>query len=307
MPRSVIYERFGGPEILEIRETEQPQAGPGEVRVRVTAAALNPVDWKIASSAEVSEAFGGTLPSGFGNDFAGVIDQVGDGVEEFSVGDRVFGGARGRAVADYVTVTPGQDALRPTPEGVDDVVASTLLIAGNTADAAISTIGVGEGDVLLVGGAAGGVGVFVVQLAQQLGARVIGTASPASFEFLRGLGVEPVEYGEGLADRVRKLAPDGVTAATDLHGTEVIETALELGVPAERISTITVANPPPGVRATGGGGASPGALEKIAGLIRSGDLVVPIEATYPVEQVREAVERQSTGHVKGKIVITMAE
>lgn len=305
MTRKVIHQTFGGPEVLEVHEIEIPEVSEGKLRVRVVAAALNPVDWKVTSSEEIGKAFGVSLPAGFGNDFAGVIDEVGPGVEGFSVGDRVYGGARGHAVADYVVVEPGKDALAHTPEGIDHATASTLLIAGRTADAALDVIGIKDGDTVLIGGAAGGVGVFAVQLARHFGARVIGTASPASFEFLRSLGAEPVAYGDGLGERVREIAPDGITAATDLHGTEVMNTALELGVPAERISTITVASPPPGVRGTGGGGATPRALEKITDLILSGDLVVPIEATYAIEQVREAVVRQSKGHVKGKIVITL--
>ena len=306
MSRTVIYERFGGPEVLEVREIEEPHAEPGEVRVRITAAALNPVDWKMASSAEASKMFGGSLPSGFGNDFAGVVDEVGSGVDKFAVGDRVYGGVRSRAVADYVTVKPGANTVKPIPAGIDDATASTLLIAGNTASAAIHTIGVGKGDVVLVGGAAGGVGVFAVQIARHLGARVIGTASPKSFEFLQGLGVEPVAYGEGLVDRVRELAPAGITAAADLHGDEAANVAVELGVSPERISTIA-ASPPEGAKATGGGDAPAGSLDKIAELILAGALEVPIAATYPIEQIRDAVELQSGGHVKGKVVVTMTD
>lgn len=300
-----MHQAFGGPDVLEIHEVEVPEVSKGKLRVRVLAAALNPVDWKVTSSEEIGKAFGVSVPAGFGNDFAGVVDEVGPDVEGFTVGDRVYGGARGHAVADYVVVEPGKDALFHTPAGIDDNTASALLIAGRTADAALDTIGVGAGDTVLIGGAAGGVGVFAVQLARHFGARVIGTSSPTSFEFLQSLGAEPVAYGDGLADRVREIAPDGITAATDLHGTEVIDTALELGVPAERISTITVPNPPAGVRGTGGGDATPGALERITELILSGELVVPIEATFPIEQVRQAVVKQSAGHVKGKVVITM--
>jgi NADPH:quinone reductase-like Zn-dependent oxidoreductase len=197
----VVQEQFGGPEVLQVRDVAEPHAGPGEIRVRVAAAGLNPVDWKVAGSAEAAGRFGVTLPAGFGNDFAGVIDEVGDNVTGFATGDRVYGGARGRAVADYTVVRPGTDPLLHTPDGVDDATASTLVIAGRTADAVVAAIGVQAGDVVLIGGAAGGVGVFAVQLARRAGACVIGTASPAAFAFLRELGAEPVAYGDGLAAR----------------------------------------------------------------------------------------------------------
>ena len=133
MSRAVIYETFGGPEVLELREVPEPHAGPGEVRVRVAAAGLNPMDWGIASRPEVAARFGITVPSGFGYDFAGVVDEVGGGATGFAVGDRVYGGALGRAVADFVVVktsAEAADALFHTPDGISDEVASTLPVAG---------------------------------------------------------------------------------------------------------------------------------------------------------------------------------
>jgi NADPH:quinone reductase-like Zn-dependent oxidoreductase len=184
-------------------------------------------------------------------------------------------------------------------------VAATLPVAGLTAAAALETIGLRSGDTVLVGGAAGGVGVFAVQLARLAGATVIGTASQTTFGFLRQLGAEPVAYGPGLTDRVRTLAPGGVTAATDLFGTETAETALALGVAPERISTIAAGpNPPGGVRATGGSEAGPASLERITDAILTGKITVPIAATFPVEQIRDAVALQAGRHVHGKIVIT---
>jgi NADPH:quinone reductase-like Zn-dependent oxidoreductase len=307
MSRAVIQESFGGPDVLEVRDVAEPHAGPGEVRVRVSAAGLNPVDWKIAGSAEAAGRFGIKLPAGFGNDFAGEVDEVGEGVTGFAIGDRVYGGARAAAVADYAVVRPGTEEVLHTPIGVNDVTASTLQIAGRTADAAINVIGVSAGDTVLIGGAAGGVGVFAVQLARRVGARVIGTASEGAFDFLRALGVEPVAYGEGLADRVRELTRDGgVTAAADMVGTETARAALELGVSPDRIATIAAGGQEPaGVRATGGRDATPGALERITEAIAAGEFVVPIEATFPIEQARAAVELQRAGHVHGKVVITV--
>lgn len=306
MSRAVIQEQFGGPEVLQVRDVAEPHAGPGEVRVRVSAAGLNPVDWKLAGSAEAAGRFGVTLPAGFGNDFAGVVDEVGDGVTGFAAGDRVYGGARGRAVADYAVVRPGADPLLHTPDGVDDITASTLVIAGRTADAVVSAIGVRAGDIVLIGGAAGGVGVFAVQLARRAGARVIGTASQAAFGLLRELGAEPVTYGDGLAGRVRALVLQGVTAAADLIGDQTARAAVDLGVAPGRIATIAAASPPDGTRATGGRDATPGALERIATAIAAGEFVVPIAATFPIEQTRAAVELQRAGHVHGKVAITLS-
>jgi NADPH:quinone reductase-like Zn-dependent oxidoreductase len=310
MSRAVIYERFGGPEVLTLRDVPEPHAGAGEVRVRVSAAGLNPMDWGIASIPEAAATFGVTVPSGFGYDFAGVVDEAGAGADGFAVGDRVYGGAMARAAADFLVmkapVPPPPDALFHTPDGITDEVAATLPVAGLTAAAALQTIGLRSGDTVLVGGAAGGVGVFAVQLARLVGASVIGTASHDTFEFLRQLGAEPVAYGPGLADRVRALAPDGVTAATDLFGTETAQTALSLGVPAGRISTIAAGpNPPGGVRATWGSEAGPADLARITDAIRTGKITVPIAATFPIGEIRDAVALQAGRHVHGKIVVTL--
>ena len=303
MSRAVVYEKFGGPEVLELREVPEPHAGPGEVRVRVTAAGLNPMDWGLAARPEAAARFGITLPSGFGYDFAGVVDEVGPGVGNAAVGDRVHGGALGRAVADFVVVKTS-DALFATPDGLSDEVASTLPVAGSSAAAALAAVGLRDGDTLLVGGAAGGVGIFAVQLAKLAGATVVGTAAEGTFPFLRKLGAEPVTYGPGLAGRVRELGD--ITAAVDLFGTEAYDAALELGVPPERIATIAAGpNPPGGVRATGGADADPGALKQIADAIVAGGLTVPVAAVFPVERIRDAVALQAARHVHGKVVVTL--
>jgi NADPH:quinone reductase-like Zn-dependent oxidoreductase len=305
--RAVRLDSFGGPEVLNIRQVPAPQAGPGQIRVRVTAAGLNPMDWIMTADADTATRFGLSLPTGFGTDYAGVVDQAGDGVTRFARGDRVFGGALSRAVADFVVVDAAggiaADEAHQTPDGVDDRTAATLTIAGRTAAAALAVIGPAPGDTVLIGGAAGGVGVFAVQLARLAGARVIGTGSTASSDFLRGLGAEPVAYGDGLADRVRALAPDGVTAAIDLHGTETVHAARELGVPDARICTI--AAQVDGVSPANGANAVPGALEEIARLVAAGQLRVPIAASFPVEQIRPAAKLQAGRHVKGKVVIDL--
>ncbi|MEV6915229.1 NADP-dependent oxidoreductase [Amycolatopsis sp. NPDC051106] len=306
--RAVRFESFGGPEAFTIREVPVPRAGSGQIRVRVTAAGLNPMDWFMTSDAETAARFGLSLPCGFGTDYAGVVDQVGAGVTGFAVGDRVFGGALSRAVADHVvvdvagTIAVGGEA-HPTPDGVDDRTAATLAIAGCTAAAAVAVVAPGPGDTVLIGGAGGGVGVFAVQLARLAGARVIGTGSASSADALRALGAEPVTYGDGLVDRVRALAPDGVTAAMDLHATDTVEAARELGVPDERITTI--AGLVDGITPANGANAPQNAIEEIAGLVAAGRLRVPIAATFPVEKIREAVELQAGRHVHGKVVIDL--
>jgi NADPH:quinone reductase-like Zn-dependent oxidoreductase len=309
MSRAVIYEKFGGPEVLDVQDVPEPHAGPGEVRVRVAAVGLNPMDPAIAASPELAARFNITVPSGFAYDFAGVVDEVGDGASGFAIGERVYGGVMERAAADFIVVkTPfgAWEALFHTPEGLSDEVASTMAIAGGTASAALAAIELRPEDTVLIGGAAGGVGVFAVQLAKLAGATVIGTASQGTFPFLRKLGAEPVTYGAGLADRVRALAPGGITAAIDLFGTETVETALALGVAPERIATIAAGpTPPGGARAAWGGDAEPDALPRIANVIAAGQITIPIAARFPIEQIQEAAALQADRHVHGKIVVTL--
>jgi NADPH:quinone reductase-like Zn-dependent oxidoreductase len=305
--RAVQLDTFGGPEVLNVREVSTPQAGFGEIRVRVTAAGLNPMDWIMTADADTAARFGLSLPAGFGTDYAGVVDQVGDGVTGFAPGDRVFGDAVSRAIADFVVVDAAgglaAGEAHHTPDGVDDGTAATLAIAGCTAAAALAVLNPGPADTVLIGGAAGGVGVFAVQLARLAGARVIGTGSAASSDFLRSLGAEPVAYGDGLTERVRALARDGVTAAIDLYGTETVHAARELGVPDERICTI--AAQVDGVTPVNGANAATGTLEYVARLVAAGQLRVPIAASFPVEEIRAAVELQAGRHVHGKVVIDL--
>lgn len=306
MSRFASLSAVADPFTLEVIDREEPHAGPGQVRVRVRAAGLNPVDWKIAAYPGAAERFGVAVPGGFGNDFAGEVDEVGEGVTGFAVGDRVFGGSRGDATGEHTVLTVGAATIVPTPDGVDDITASTLVIGGRTAAATLAKTGVGAGDTVLIGGAAGGVGVFAVQLAVAAGATVIATASEENHEFLRDLGAIPTTYGDGLVARVRALAPDGVDAAIDLQGTSTAEAAIELGVAPERIATIAAGpTAPAGVVATGGTDAPEGALERIAADIAAGRLRVPIQATFPLERINDAVALLRTGHVRGKVVVTI--
>ncbi|MFF6853665.1 NADP-dependent oxidoreductase [Streptomyces antimycoticus] len=305
--RAVLLNSFGGPEVLALKDVPEPQAGDGQIRVRVSAAGLNPMDWFMTADAETAARFGLSLPCGFGTDYAGAVDQVGPGVSGYAVGDRVFGAALSRAVADHIVLDAdgniASGIAHHTPDGVDDRTAATLAIAGSTASAALDVLDLGPGDTVLVGGAGGGVGVFAVQLAGIAGARVIGTGSPSSAEYLRSLGAEPVAYGEGLADRVRDLGAGTVTAALDLHGTDTVHVARELEVPDDRICTI--AGQVDGVPAANGANAAPDALENIARLVAAGRLRVPLAATYPVGNIRTAVELQAARHVRGKVVIDL--
>jgi len=305
--RAVLLESFGGPENLVVRHVPAPQAGVGQIRVRVRAAGLNPMDWIMTSDAETAARFRLTLPTGYGTDFAGVVDQVGQGAAGYAVGDRVYGAAVSRALADYVVVDADGDIVtgvaHHTPDGVDDRTAATLAIAGSTAAAALAILELGPDDTVVVGGAGGGVGVFAVQLARIAGARVIGTGSPATATYLASLGAEPVAYGEGLAERIRALDGGPITAALDLHGTGTVDVARELGVPDDRICTIAAVVR--GVRAANGANAGAEALQNIARLVAAGRVRVPIAATFALDDIRAAVELQAGRHVRGKVVVDL--
>ncbi len=293
----------GGPELIEIIEAPIPEPAAGEVRVRVAAAGLNPIDWKIAAVPAIAQAFGVTVPGGYGNDFSGVVDAVGPGVDRPAIGTLVFGGARAHAVAEF-TVVPAA-SLTIAPEDLDLVTAATLPVAGTTASAVIDGLGLSPDDAVLIGGAAGGVGLLAVQLAVRTGATVIATASERNHGLLRELGATPVTYGPGLADRVRAAIQRPLTAATDLQGVDTARTAIELGVSPSRINAIAgmPEDLPAGVVRTGGGAASAGALDHLATLIAAGDVRVFIDEVYPLADTARAIEQLQQGHVRGKLVI----
>ncbi|HEY0260598.1 MAG TPA: NADP-dependent oxidoreductase [Lacisediminihabitans sp.] len=305
MSRVVMVDRFGGPEVLSLRSTPEPHAGPGEVRVHVRAIGLNPMDWMVAASPRLAAAFGVSLPAGFAHDFAGTVDEVGDGSLGYTLGDRVFGSVPSRAAADHLLIGAGDLVFR-TPAAISDEIASTLPVAGLTAVAAVAAVRPGAGDTLLVGGAAGGVGVFAVQLARLRGAQVLGTGSPSTESFLRDLGAEPIAYGPGLEQRLAASGFAPVTAAIDLYGTEVVHAALELGVAPARIAAVAAGGAvPAGVRVTGAAGVEPGAMDTIVDALLTGRLRVPIAASFPIERIHDAVRLQATRHVHGKVVVTI--
>lgn len=299
----MIHDRFGDIGALELRTIPGEPLAPTQVRITVTVAGLNPVDWQIVESAELAALFGISLPSGYGNDFAGVIAETGSAVTRWSVGDRVFGGARGRALATSIVLDEDHRSLRPTPDAIDDLTAGVLDIAGRMASAAADAIAAQPGETVLVSAAAGGVGSILTQLLTRAGARVIGTGSASSFDFIRSLGAEPVSYGPNLKRDLADLDAGPIVAAADLFSTETATTALDLGVEASRIITIESDDPPAGVRAVNGSQAKPDALPALMELIAAGELRVPIAATYDLAQFADAVAFQRDRHAHGKVAI----
>lgn len=301
--RRVQFSRIGPPDVLEVVEVEPPHPGPGQVRVRVRAAGINPLDAKIFEGRPTANPHTVTFPSGNGGDFAGVIDELGEDVTRWHLGDAVFGGRQFHAQADFV-ITSADRAVR-IPDGLDMMQAGALDGVGRTAWATTDSLDLGPDDVVFVSAAAGGVGVLTAQLARRTGATVVGSASESNHEFLRSIGVIPVTYGPGLADRIRAAAPAPVTAALDNHGRESVDAALELGVAPERINTIADYAAPKqyGVGFVGGAAAGPEQLDELARLIAAGEIVLPIDSVFPVERVSEAYERLIAGHVTGKIVL----
>jgi NADPH:quinone reductase-like Zn-dependent oxidoreductase len=208
--RAVSFNRFGGPEVLEIADLPEPHPGLGQVRIAVRAAGVNPSDWKKRKG-----QMGGDLPQTMGHEAAGVVDELGEGVADVAVGDRVFGfSTEGAAQADLAVLS----YYAPVPPSLDFAGAAALPAAIETATRALDQLGVTSASTLLINGASGSVGSAAVQLAVGRGARVIGTASPPNHDYLRSLGAEPVSYGEGLVERVRAVAPDGVDTALDVAG-----------------------------------------------------------------------------------------
>ncbi|MFF2052407.1 NADP-dependent oxidoreductase [Leifsonia sp. NPDC058194] len=304
MPRFVQFEEFGSRDFLQVVDRERPWPGPGQLLVRVMAAGLNPMDYKAYRDERSAGRMGVTLPSGIGQDFAGYVEEVGEGVTRFSAGDAVFGTAPFAAVADFAVVAEdGQVVAKPGALTFE--VAGSLGVVGRTAMATTRSLGLGEHDTVLVSAAAGGVGVLAAQLAVRAGATVVGTAGEENHEFLETLGVIPVVYGDGLAERVRELLDgDRVTAALDNHGGGTIEAALQLGVPVERINTIAVFGPDAhGARNVGGAAAGNEELAELAALLAENELILPIDSIYPIEQTSEAYGRLEAGHVRGKIVV----
>jgi NADPH:quinone reductase-like Zn-dependent oxidoreductase len=305
MPRAVQIDRYGGVEVLEFREVARPVPGPGQVIVRVRAAGINIGEAKMRAGL-VREIFPLTFPSGQGSDLAGVVEEMGAGVRNVTVGDEVIGYTDNRAShAEYVLVEASN--LTPKPSQVPWEVAGALFVAGATGFAAVRAVAPTAGEIVVIAGAGGGVGVFAVQLAVRTGARVIALASERHHDWLRERGAVPIAYGDGVSDRIITAAEGAPVAAfIDLVGGGYVELALELGIPTDRIDTVVdfPAIQQHGVKGEGGASAASAAtLGELAALIAAGDLVVPIQRTYPLEQVREAFTELEAGHMAGKIVL----
>lgn len=300
--RRVQYSSIGGPEVLEVVEVENPHPGPGEVRVRVRAAGLNPLDTKLFRGAPTASGAKPALPSGNGHDFAGDIDELGEGVTQWQLGDAVYGQVPSRAQADFVIVAADQLSLKPADLPYE--VAGSLSIAGRTAFNSVSSLNLGPDDTVFVSAAAGGVGALAAQLALRTGAKVIGSASAANHDFLRSLGVVPVAYGDGLT---AALTDAHITAALDNHGRESVDAALAAGAPAGRVNSIAdyTAAEKYGTTAVGGRAFDREGLDEVAKLIAAGDVQFPIESLFALEAVGEAYARLLGSHGPGKIVLAL--
>jgi NADPH:quinone reductase-like Zn-dependent oxidoreductase len=304
--RRVVFRRFGGPEVLEVELRPIPVPAPDEVLVRVAAAGVNPVDWKLFSGQPLHDSYERTLPSGNGYDFAGTIAATGADVEGWRVGDRVFGGLRYHAQADHLVIDPR--LLVHVPQGLSLLVAGSLNVVGRTAFASVESQHLTAEDVVLVSGAAGGVGILTAQLAARTGARVYGTASPRNHALLRRLGIHPLAYGDTLADQVRAAAPEGLTVVFDTVGHGTVDVGLTLGVPPERINSVAdyEARQRHPIAGVGGAAAGPRKLAIVAQLLADRAVELPIDSVHQLGSVREAYARSIAGHATGKIVITTA-
>lgn len=307
--RAAAYDEYGNLDVLTTRDLPDPKVGPGELLVEVRTAGVNPVDWKLMSGG-LDGMMEATFPIVPGWDVAGIVTATGPDTPEFAVGDEILAYARkdwvhGGTFAELVAV-PVRAAARK-PDALSWEVAGGLPLTGLTALRTLRTLNVTDGDTVLIHGAAGGVGRLAVQLARLLGATtVIGTASEANHERLRELGATPITYGDGLADRVRDLAPEGVNAVADFVGGNLDDT---LAVLAEGGRHASVADP--SVEQHGGHWiwVRPDAseLQWLADLAGRGDLVVDIAGTYELDQLAEAFKRSQEGHVAGKLVITVQQ
>lgn len=305
--RAVQYRRFGGPEVLEVVEREDPVPAPGEVRLVVRAAAVNPLDWKLRSGA-MAQTDAPPEPQVPGYDVAGVVDALGEGVTDLTVGDEVLGKATG-AYAEKVVTAPS--VLVRKPEGLAWDVAASLPVVVSTAYRALDVLGLGEGDhtgtTLIVDGASGGVGVYAVQLAVSRGATVIGTASAAHQDDVRALGAIPVVYGEGLVERVREVAPQGVDLAFETAGKGALRDLVTLvGSPDKAITIADYAGAQElGVVFSSGGDPADEIrwLSDALPRVTDGRLRTPAVVTYPLDEAGAAQDDNQHGRVSGKLVL----
>lgn len=297
--RALQYTTYGGPEVVQWADAPDPHAGPGQIRIAVRAASVNPIDWKAFTGMLAGgEPMSGTAYLGY--DAAGVVDEVGDGVTGVSVGDDVFG--RGmNTQAQYALL----DAWAAKPSSIDWAVAAAAGVAGETAERCLRLLGPKSGDTIFVDGGAGGVGAVVVQMAADRGVRVIASAGEANQDYLREIRATPVRYGDGVADRVRAAAGGRVDAVLDVAGQTPIEDLISLvSEPTQVLSIANFAAGQAGARLTGGGADSRAtdAMAQVADLLASNALVIKIQ-TFPFARAAEAYAISIAGHVRGKLVL----
>nr|WP_300151717.1 NADP-dependent oxidoreductase [Propionicimonas sp.] len=299
--RAVVFTSYGAADVLHPEEVAAPDAGPGQVRIRVRAAGVNPFDWKLRSGMMAGGAAAPEEPVVPGLEASGVVDQVGDGVTGVAAGDEVFG----LGSATYAE----QAVLRawaPKPANLSWEQAAGLGVAGETAVRALGLLGLRQGQTLLVHGAAGGVGQTAVQLAVAEGLRVIGTASERNHDLLRGLGAEPVAYGDGLPERVAALAPDGVAGVFDTAGTQLDDLIAVTRSPDRVVTIANYGAAEHGARFTGGGGDAAAALARVGELAASGRLGVRVSGTYDLAAAPAAHAHSESRTADGKIVLTVS-
>jgi len=303
--RAVRFDRYGGVDVLEVRDVDDPADAEGRVVVEVRASGINPGEIAIREGL-LHERWPATFPSGEGSDLAGVVRSVGPGVTGVAVGDEVIGYSDERSAhAELVSVPATQ--VTPKPPAVPWEVAGSLYVASMAGLASVRSVAPRPGEVVVVSAAAGGVGSVAAQLARRAGATVIGLASASNHDWLRSRGIVPVAYGDGQGDRIRAAAGDhGVDAFIDTFGGGYVDLALELGVPVDRINTVIdyEAVATKGVKGDGTGTvASAAALAEVAAAVADGDVEVPIAATFPLAEVRAAYEQLAARHTRGKIVL----
>jgi NADPH:quinone reductase-like Zn-dependent oxidoreductase len=302
--KAVRFDQYGGVDVLEVREVEDPAAGPGEVLVAVRAAGINPGEAAIREG-RLDSRWPATFPSGEGTDFAGVVQALGAGVSAFAVGDEVLGWTEKRASQAELVVVPA-DQLSAKPATVSWEVAGSLFVVGFAAYASVQAVAPRAGETVVVSAAAGGVGSVAVQLARRTGATVIGLAGEHNHDWLRRHDIVPVTYGDGQAERIREAAAGKIDAFIDTFGGGYVDLAIELGVPAERINTIADFEAVQRLGVHGQGThavATAPLLAELVAMVAGGSLEIPIAHTYPLEQVRDAFRELEQRHSHGKIVL----
>jgi NADPH:quinone reductase len=303
MSRAVRFDEYGDRDVLKVVDVEDPVAGSGELLIRVKAAGINPGEASIREG-KLDDGHP-NFPSGEGSDLAGVVKEIGIDVVGFAPGDEVLGWSWERSSQAELCVVPA-DQLIAKPTDLSWEAAGALYVVGVTAFAAVRAIDVQEGDTVVVSGAAGGVGTITVQLLQVKGAKVVGLASESHHDWLREKGVTPVTYGDGVMQRILEATPQGIDGFIDLYGPEYVELAVELDVPPEKIETIIAFEKAGevGAKAEGSSDATtPEILGEMADLVAAGRIEMPIAATYPLDEVREAFEQLEDRHTLGKIVL----